>query len=61
MNLTADRLRRARLDLGEFAWLLPATLVALILAGSVASLLAGYPAANVIGADGMAGTSLMAP
>jgi hypothetical protein len=59
MSLIADRLHR--LDLGEVAWLLPASLVVLLVAGAVASLLAGYPAADIIGADGMASTFLMVP
>jgi hypothetical protein len=61
MSLIADRLHRAWLDPGEVAWLVPAMLLALLLAGAVASVFAGYPAADMIGADGMASLFLMVP
>lgn len=44
-----------------YFWVLPAIIVVLVVAGAVGSLLAGLVAADVIGADGMAGLALPAP
>lgn len=42
-------------------WLIPVSVVALVLAGAIAALLAGMASPDVIGADGMASTAWMVP
>ena len=40
----------------NFSWMIPATLVVLLAAGAVGSLIGGLPSADMMGADGMART-----
>jgi hypothetical protein len=45
----------------DIAWLLPFTVLVLVVAGAIGSLVAGLPDPQTIGADGLAGVVIVAP
>ena len=60
MHSTIAHTRFAQLNLADYAWTLPALIVVLMVVGAIASLLTSFVTADVIGADGLSSSFMLA-